>query len=336
MYADLVYLWMLSNHRKMLSVCIPVYNRDITHLVKILHNQLENLDVAGEILVLDDGSALAYKQLNRAIESLRLVKYAELPSNVGRSRIRNTLADRAASKWLLFLDCDIEVIRQDFLLAYIRQTRDHSVICGGHIYSKTPPAPQYMLHWKAGSQREVRTLSFRTKKPYHTFMTGNFMIRRDVFKNTRFHEDLAGYGYEDTLFAYELCQAGIKVYHIDNPILHNGLETSSQFLRKTRESLRNLLHIYNMLGRDQAFADMSRALGMYCRIRSWKLSGFLNLLLRLCQGVLQKNLRGRHPSLFCLDLYKLGCLYVTEGGPSIKAHRFQANGPCPGEPAQRS
>ena len=45
----------------MLSICIPVYNFDVTELVKALNSQAEELHVSYEILVIDDASQNLYK-----------------------------------------------------------------------------------------------------------------------------------------------------------------------------------------------------------------------------------------------------------------------------------
>ncbi len=295
----------------MLSICIPVFNQDVTHLVHVLHNQLDNLGVTAEIMVMDDGSDDDIREVNRSVQSLQLVRLIELPENIGRSKIRNLLAERATYGWLLYLDCDTLIINRDFIKKYLAYCQNGTVVCGGHVYSSEPPGSKYILHWKAGTKREVRALSFRQANPYHAFMTGNFLIKRDMFDTIKFHEDLEGYGHEDTLFAFELKQAGVAITHIDNPILHKGLEESDQFLQKTREGLRNLHHIYIKTKEDQTFAGMSRVLDMYRRISAMRLAGLLGFTFKICKRQFERNLHGNRPSLMCFDLYKLGMFHLV-------------------------
>ena len=79
----------------MLSILIPVYNFDVRVLVEELHRQALGLSLPAEILCFDDGSAEQWKTLNREVALLSSVRYKEWPENLGRSRIRNALADAA-------------------------------------------------------------------------------------------------------------------------------------------------------------------------------------------------------------------------------------------------
>ena len=87
----------------MLSILIPVYNFSVVELVTKLHQQALALEkVNFEVIILDDGSTDDFKQTNRAIKHLPHVQYAELTENVGRSAIRNLLAQRARGRLLTF------------------------------------------------------------------------------------------------------------------------------------------------------------------------------------------------------------------------------------------
>ena len=78
----------------MLSILIPTYNYDCTQLVRDLQKQAEKALTKYEIIVMDDASATC-KETNRDINSLPHCQYIELTENIGRSRIRNRLADMA-------------------------------------------------------------------------------------------------------------------------------------------------------------------------------------------------------------------------------------------------
>ena len=101
----------------MLSILLPFYNFDIQQLVQDLHRQCTQAAIPFEILCYDDVSAPRFRQLNASVADLAGVNYVELEENVGRSRIRNSLGKAAQFDYLLFMDCDSQVVRND----YIRQ-----------------------------------------------------------------------------------------------------------------------------------------------------------------------------------------------------------------------
>lgn len=299
----------------MISICIPIYNQDVSGLVEALQEQVNTLPVPVEILLLDDGSDDHFEKINRKLEKTAFVNYSMLPENVGRSKIRNILADKASFPYLLFLDCDTQIVRKDFLDSYLAETNKHTVVCGGHKYGEKPDNYELLLHWLAGSKREMKPLYVRKRRPYHSFMTGNFMIKRAVFDNIRFREDLRGYGHEDTLFGYDLKKHGVSIHHIDNPILHAGLEKSHHFLMKTRDGLQNLLISYRITGYDSDYAKMIRILRTYRMIHYLKMCTPLSVLCKVLEKPMLTNLTGRKPCLWVFDLYKLGNLCRASANP---------------------
>lgn len=58
-----------------------------------------------------------------------------------------------------------------------------------------------------------------------------------------FDESIVTYGFEDTLWANQLSKHNIKMLHIDNPIIHQGLEKNSVFLSKTKWAIENLVEL---------------------------------------------------------------------------------------------
>ncbi len=301
-----MYIWALNHKLCMLSICIPIYNHDVTRLVKTLGKQAAGLGFPVELVLLDDASAHRIKEINRKMTAWPFVKYAELKKNTGRSKIRNLLAEKATHPYLLFIDCDTEVVNDHFLQKYVSSLQPEAVICGGHTYAMERPAGrEFLLHWLVGSKREVRPANIRQQQPYKSFMTGNFLIERTVFINVRFREDLTGYGHEDTLFGYELMKHGIKVNHIDNPLMHVGLESADHFLDKTRQGLQNLLTTYDMVERDPDYADIVKILRTHQRLKKLRLNYFLSSLSVIMQRPMKKHLRSNKPRLWVFDLYKL-------------------------------
>lgn len=225
----------------MISILIPVYNTSVVDLVRSLAAQCGGLNLAFEIICLDDHSQAVWRAENRVLAALEAVSYLELEENIGRARIRNRLTDLARYEFLLFMDGDSRMIRPDYIRTYLNVLKPEVVIYGGRVYREDPPAEnKYLLHWHYGRQRESLPARKRREQVYQSFMTNNFLIPASLARRVRFDETLRGYGYEDTLYALELKKIGVQIMHIDNPLLHAGLEERPVFLRKVGEALDNL------------------------------------------------------------------------------------------------
>jgi glycosyltransferase involved in cell wall biosynthesis len=298
----------------MLSVLIPVYNFDIRDLVKNLSSQAGNCRVPFEVIVIDDASGEECKRLNREIMGLTGVTYIEESENLGRSKIRNKLADIAQYNNLLYLDCDSQINNEDFIQKYIEHLGENNVVYGGRTYTINEPADsRYRLHWFYGKRREQIPVRIRANDPNKSFMTNNFMISREAINKVRFNEKIRGYGHEDTLFGYDLLKCNITITHIDNPVTHIGLEQSEEFLRKTREGIKNLKRIMKINGNEKKLVRDITILAYYKKFKQLGLDGLVRYLYSLFESRLQKNLTSNHPNLFLFDLYKLGYLCSLNG-----------------------
>jgi glycosyltransferase involved in cell wall biosynthesis len=297
----------------MISVLIPVFNFDVCDLVREISNQALKAKVPFEIIVIDDASHEDFKIINRKIAQFEGVKYIEEKRNLGRSKIRNKLADLSKYDHLLFLDCDSKIVRKDFLSDYIKNIDSESVIYGGREYdSINPDDHKYKLHWLHGIKREQIPAIVRAEVPNKSFMTNNFIISKKAFNKVRFNEMIKGYGHEDTLFGYDLAAVEIMVRHIDNPVIHLGLESNDEFLRKTKEGIRNLVRIMGINGNAKKLIRDIRLLAYYKRIKSLHLTQLFSYMYAKTENRLSKNLLGDHPNLVLFDFYKLGYLCSIE------------------------
>ncbi len=293
----------------MLSILIPIFNFDVTDLVLELNRQAVEANAKFEIILLDDASTDSFREINRNLSQGSQIRYIEETDNIGRSKIRNKLASLASYQYLLFMDCDSKILNPDYIATYLHYCEDDVVVYGGRVYSESRPAEnELLLRWKHGKSREEFTVSERIKSPNRSFMTNNFLISINLFNQIRFNEEVEGYGHEDTLFGYDLKKNNIKVLHIDNPLVHLGLESNSVFLSKTRESIRNLKMIYNQNGYEKLLVEDIRLLLYYKFFRKSKLDLLASLIFKVSEKLLVRNLMSRHPNLFVYDLFKLGYL----------------------------
>ena len=173
----------------MLSILIPVYNFDIRPLVNTLQAQCTQAAIPFEILCYDDVSDESYRKNNRSLGQLPGVEYREMAENKGRSKIRNLLGEAARFDYLLFMDCDSQVVRNDYIKKYLQHLAADTVLCGGRVYSQRPPKTlDHYFHWYYGIRREQRQASERAQNPYNAFLTHHFVIAKSVFLSIRFEE----------------------------------------------------------------------------------------------------------------------------------------------------
>jgi GT2 family glycosyltransferase len=293
-----------------ISVLIPIYNFDVRALVVRLQHQAEQSLIPFEIICLDDHSDLHFKELNSEIEGLKNVKFIRLSKNIGRSTIRNRLAELANYEYLLFMDCDSMPETDVFIFNYAAFLKPDTVLYGGRTYSSEKPFNKDLyFHWHYGREREVKTAKQRSENPYSSFMTNNFVIPKKIMLEIGFDESLKHYGHEDTVFGLELKKQGIKIHHLDNPLRHIGLEEASVFLKKSEQAVENLL----FLMKKHALEDNIKLLRYFLKSRKWMLHPLIYVWFYLFRSSLKRNLLGTKPKLRNFDLYKLGYMVFVSG-----------------------
>lgn len=290
----------------MISICIPIYNFDCRDLLYELSEQAENLHVPYEMLAIDDASDESFKQIHRDV-SLPHYRYMELDKNIGRSKIRNLLIRESQYPYLIFMDCDVIVSTKDYLSVYLSCCHAEVVCCGGHVYQENRPEQPFLFHWKYGKIRESLSAVKRRERLDHAFYTSNFMVDKSLLEKLRFNESLAGYGYEDTLMGLELAAAGISIQHIDNPVVHIGLEDTDTYLSKVKNALRNLRYIESVFDKENVSSKpLSGIIRMKKKLQGLHLLHSFSFLYKIGESFLERNLKGKHPNLFLFDLYRLG------------------------------
>lgn len=292
----------------MLSILIPTKDYDCHQLIEELQRQGELLGVPYEIIVGEDGTSAHNLQKNITAEELPCCRRIISRENIGRANIRNRLAIEAKQPNLLFIDSDAIVEKRDFLACYIAALHNHKVVCGG-LYHTTKLNDQacslrFKYERKADTKRDAATRSLR---PYDNFTTFNFAISRELFLSIFFKKEIKQYGYEDALFGKELERRGVPVIHIENRLLHNGLENNAIFLEKTMLALGTLASIEQFIG-------TTPLLSTAAKLRKWHVAGTYLLLWRALRRPITRNLLGKHPSLFLFNIYKLGYYLAIKRG----------------------
>ncbi len=288
----------------MISILIPIYNYDVFPLVSELHKQCLASKIDFEILCQDDASNHFLNE-NQKINSLENCSFSINNSNLGRGKNRNDLAKKAKHEWLLFMDCDTFPTQDDFIQNYISpiHKENQKVIFGGIKYQKEKPETKQLLRWVYGNARETIPVEKRNSNPNTTALTSNLLIEKEVFISNSFDESITKYGYEDLVFLLDLKKKGIIVKHIDNPTFHLGLETSQEFLDKTKTALENLKLISKTNSLDSSESKLLRTHNFLKRIY---LVSFVSFLFEKTERKIVKNLLSQNPSLLLFDWFKLG------------------------------
>lgn len=292
----------MSNKEKyQLSILIPVYNHVCKGLVENLHLQAETEGLLYEIIVADDGSTdIAVKEKNSRISTIKNCRYISRDVNVGRAAIRNFLAEQSRFKNLLFLDCDIELPDSHFLKRYI-DADIKAVLYGGVCTEGTHSLGKHNIRYiYEHSSEPHHTALERSKQPYKSFRTTNFIISRNIMLAHPFDERFKHYGYEDVFFGKELKHNNITIMHIDNPVSIRDFEPNDVFISKTEEALRTLYCFRNEL------ADYSKMLESIRRMEKFIPMEFFRMWHRVFGKLGLKNLKGNSPRLTIFNMYRLG------------------------------
>ncbi len=289
----------------MLSILLPTYNYNITRLATELNRQALESNVNFEIIVMEDGSAKEV-EANRLIGELVNCKHIILTENIGRSAVRNKLADAAKYEHLLFMDCDAEVASPDFVGRYLTFCKEDSVVIGGTVYDPNETNPEFSLRLKYGRIREARSANERSKNNFATF---NFLISKSIFNSVRFDESIRGYGHEDMLFGHQLHQLGYEFVQIENPLIHKGLDDNKTFLKKTEEGTGNLFLLYKT-GKYPFLVQESKLLDTFLKLRKYGMTRLCAAKFDITKEILRRLLCSKNPSLLLYDLYKL--LYLCK------------------------
>lgn len=292
----------------MISICIPVYNYHVIPLIEELCKIRDNEGLDIEIIVADDSSSQEFYDQNEGLRDLNSVLYFEKQNNIGRSAIRNFLASKSTKKYILFLDADSDLVSEDFISNYLNALKKADVICGGTAYGNKPIEKSFMLRYVYGINREVRSVEERNKNPYRSFSANNFCIERALFFKHQFDEQIKSYGHEDTLLGHRLKKDGITILHINNPLIHIGLEPALDFIEKTNTGLENLILLVNNQPELSELAEEVKVLHYFFILKRLGLVSLFSKLFSQFQKRLLKNLISEDPSLFYFDLYKLGYL----------------------------
>lgn len=285
----------------MVSILIPVFNYDCTELVKELIRSCILARVNYEIIIGNDCSSDL--SIVDAINRLALMDNCRVlneEKNIGRAFVLNKMSQYAKYPFLLIIDSDARLVDDDFIEKYIKFAVDHDVVCGGIEVREQDRKSDNLLRYRYEyAATKCRALNYRKKHPYEKFSTFNLMIRKSVFDSIKFHSRCYQYGYEDTVLGLDLMKRGIEVLHIDNPLIHTGIDSNRSFLFKTQQSLQVLKNL------DLFYLEHIRLSRVAMRIQKYKMIWLVVLWHKLFGRIEYVSLM-TYPKINVFYLYKLG------------------------------
>jgi len=287
---------------RQLSILIPTRNDACQHQVETLHEMASNINgLQFEIIVSDDNStdAEAIRQ-NEKIDTMEHCKVLHRTENLGRSQNRNFLAQNASYDWLLYLDCNVKINNQDFLRNYLEQD-NAEVVNGGIIAEYDKHLSKHNLRYQYEKKIESKHVaSQRRQRPYQSFRTSNFMVRRDVMLANPLDENVPGYGYEDVLWGKTLCTKDIQINHIENHVVMTHFENNAAYVAKVEEAMRTLHALrHEMNGYSPLLSEVES-------LRKKHLIPLFTTFYKPLLKRIRKNLVGEKPQIRLLNIYKLG------------------------------
>lgn len=188
------------------TIAIPTYNRAnlLPLVLERIAEQVKNLSTYKiEILVLDDAS---FDNTVQILESFKtkypsFFRYILSEQNQGITKSRNILVKNALGDYLIFLDSDV-LIAKDNIIKHIKTHENNkNIICQGSIkFVNTIENPE----------NEKKNLLTDYSNSF--FDTANLSIEKSkIIEAGFFDENFSGYGWEDLELGIRLKKKGLKV-----------------------------------------------------------------------------------------------------------------------------
>lgn len=293
----------------MISILIPTYNYNILPLVSELNRQCIAEDIPYEIMALDDASEdQEITAENSKINALPHCVFERNASNLGRTKTRALLCEKATYDRLLFLDADVMPGNAAFIKNYLSVIGEDATVFGGYQYENKRPEQDKILRYVYGKTSEEKSAAERNKNPYQYVFSGNFLIAKADFIQHNFQGSEKYYGL-DPYFAYQLLIHHKKVMHIDNAVYHLGLENNEIYFKKSLEAIDVKLELMLDLKDIHKINPITR---YYLTLKKYGALPLMALLFKIFGPFLKKMVFQQQPNMWCFKLYKLGYMCAVK------------------------
>jgi len=241
------------------SVIIPTFNESekLLLLLKSLENQTVN---NFEIIVVDDGSTDDTKEaVEGYISSSNLnISYFYLDNTniFGAGLARNYGAKKARGNILIFLDQD-NVAERTLVESYLKIHEKEDIILGYYsgynnnknLYYNIKELEDYVDEGKKITRiiPDFRDNEFNNKsrkEAWKVFVSANFSIKKKLFLNYLFDEQMISWGCEDVEFGYRLVRDGNLPFFCRDCITYNSSNENMLNKDKFISLMNSLIYFY--------------------------------------------------------------------------------------------
>lgn len=291
-----------------LSVLIATKNHAVDDLLTALNLQASRLPFPVEVLVGDDASdQIILKENTLSNFEYLSVTLKKNSKNLGALATKYQLAKSAKYPHLLLLDADV-ALQEHFLenyLPYIQTKKD--CVSGGIAIPKDLSKKNKALRYCYGLQRESRPASERNKNEYSNIVSANLLIGRDLFLKAAAPILSNNYGL-DVFLGGQLKKLQTEIVHIDNAVIHLGIEENATFLNKVE---RGLKHMAWYVVSEEKYPH-SGVFYNYQRLQKLNCFNLFLWFFERLKPMILKQITSSKPNLLLFDMYRLGlfCSFV--------------------------
>ncbi|TDT67875.1 GT2 family glycosyltransferase [Hypnocyclicus thermotrophus] len=221
-----------------ISIIIPTYNRAIT-LKKVINSYIIQKYVK-ELIIIDDGSKVEYKCLNKYINGLCEekqidYKYLRNKKNMGAAYCRNIGVKNSNYDYIFWGEDDV-FLKEDYIERLVEEISENEIYCGAIIYDIS-------LKKSLESQKSVIDKQRKSKKPIFDYkkMEGYFrvegikkqeipfghaliLVPKSAYKGVKYYEGYDYNGYrEESDAQVQMVQNGYKIYYNGNAVCYHML-----------------------------------------------------------------------------------------------------------------
>lgn len=224
------------------TIAIPTYNRGklLPLVLERIVEQVKNLSTYKiEILVLDDASTDNTIQILESFKTKypNFFHYIISEQNQGITKSRNILVKNALGDYIIFLDSDV-LIAKDNIIKHIKTHENNkNIICQGSLkFVATFEKPEF----------EKKNLLTDYSNSF--FDTANLSIEKNkIIEAGFFDENFSGYGWEDLELGIRLKKKGLKVvknksilaYHYKS---NDNLSDLNELIKKEKQRAKGALY----------------------------------------------------------------------------------------------
>lgn len=224
------------------TIAIPSYNRAeiLPLMLERIVEQVKNLsDYQIEILVLDDASTDNTIEILEAFKTGcgKFFRYIISEQNQGITKSRNILVKNALGNYIIFLDSDV-LIAKDNIINHIEAHKNNkNIICQGSLK---------VVNSLENIETEKKQLLTDYSRSF--FDTANLSIEKNkIIEAGFFDENFSGYGWEDLELGIRLKKLGLKVLRNKNILAYHykpndALVNLNELIEKEKQRAKGALY----------------------------------------------------------------------------------------------